>query len=190
MLAQSYKVKVDMIVERESVMSSYELSLTQWFPRYIVLRKQVEGAFSNDKINAPQEESAQGGNAMVQQVTTLVREAQQMLERTSTDLRKQMTAKHSDGAGSEEVQELRNEVREFGKRIQGLEVDCKDIKSLLQQFVLNSVQNGGDEDFNQRSYGKPKLSQEYVVNDEEEEDEEHEGLFQSQQTIQKRKAQK
>lgn len=37
--AHSFKVKVEMIVERESQMSEAELENEMWFPRFIVLRK-------------------------------------------------------------------------------------------------------------------------------------------------------
>ena len=37
--AHSYKVKVEMIVERESLMSEVELESEVWFPRFIVIRK-------------------------------------------------------------------------------------------------------------------------------------------------------
>ncbi len=39
MTAQSYKVKVLMIKERESVMQGTDLVNEQWFPNYIVVRK-------------------------------------------------------------------------------------------------------------------------------------------------------
>ena len=41
MTAQKFKVKVDMIVERESMMSYSELNNPEWFPKYIVLRRKV-----------------------------------------------------------------------------------------------------------------------------------------------------
>ena len=41
MVAQSYKVKIDMIRERESIMSQEELANPLWFPNFIVLRRPV-----------------------------------------------------------------------------------------------------------------------------------------------------
>jgi hypothetical protein len=55
MRAQSFKVKVDMIVERESIMTDEELSLTAWFPRFIVLRRQVESVL--DENSSPYSKS-------------------------------------------------------------------------------------------------------------------------------------
>ena len=39
--AQSFKVKLDMIVERESLMSQAEFSNPLWFPKYILLRRPI-----------------------------------------------------------------------------------------------------------------------------------------------------
>lgn len=36
MVAQSYKVKVDMIAERESIMTEAELANREWFPNFII----------------------------------------------------------------------------------------------------------------------------------------------------------
>ena len=44
MIAQSFKVKIDMIIEREAMMSEDKLNNPQWFPNYIVLRKKANGA--------------------------------------------------------------------------------------------------------------------------------------------------
>lgn len=44
MVAQSFKVKIDMIIEREAMMSEDKLNNPQWFPNYIVLRKKANGA--------------------------------------------------------------------------------------------------------------------------------------------------
>ena len=41
LVAQSYKVKIEMIIERESVMSAKELKNRLWFPNFIVLRQPV-----------------------------------------------------------------------------------------------------------------------------------------------------
>jgi len=38
-VAQSYKVKVDMIVERESIMTESQRRNKEWFPNYILLRR-------------------------------------------------------------------------------------------------------------------------------------------------------
>ena len=40
--AQTYKVKVDMIFERESIMSQDDLANPDYFPQYILVRKPVE----------------------------------------------------------------------------------------------------------------------------------------------------
>ena len=39
--AHSYKVKVEMIVERESIMTESDLNNTEWFPKFIVLRRKA-----------------------------------------------------------------------------------------------------------------------------------------------------
>ena len=49
MVAQQFKVKVDMIVERESMMSQRELERIDWFPNFIVLRRKAN---DNDSSNA------------------------------------------------------------------------------------------------------------------------------------------
>jgi hypothetical protein len=49
--AQSYKVKVDMIVERESIMSKSQLNNPAWFPNYLVLRHPVAIETSNTEGN-------------------------------------------------------------------------------------------------------------------------------------------
>ena len=41
MIAQSYKVKVDMIAEHEAMMSEEELKNSDYFPKYIALRTVV-----------------------------------------------------------------------------------------------------------------------------------------------------
>ena len=41
-IAQTYKVKIDMIVERESLMDDGDFTNTQWFPNFIVLRRKVD----------------------------------------------------------------------------------------------------------------------------------------------------
>ena len=40
-VAHTFKVKVDMINERESIMSQAELSNSEYFPQYILVRKPV-----------------------------------------------------------------------------------------------------------------------------------------------------
>ena len=48
-MAQQLKMKVDMIVERESMMSKNELKSSDWFPNFIVLRRKAdESESSND----------------------------------------------------------------------------------------------------------------------------------------------
>jgi hypothetical protein len=42
LIATSYQVKVHMIVERESVMSDAEKARKDWFPPYIILRREVD----------------------------------------------------------------------------------------------------------------------------------------------------
>ena len=39
MVAQNFKVKVDMIVERESIMTQDQLKNPNWFPKFIVSRR-------------------------------------------------------------------------------------------------------------------------------------------------------
>ena len=41
-----FKVKIDMIVERESIMTGYELKRKKWFPKYIVIRKNANNSES------------------------------------------------------------------------------------------------------------------------------------------------
>ena len=40
-LAQTFKVKIEMIVERESLMDAEEFNNTEYFPNFIVLRRKV-----------------------------------------------------------------------------------------------------------------------------------------------------
>ena len=42
LIATSYQTKVEMIVERESIMSDTERLRTDWFPRFIILRREVD----------------------------------------------------------------------------------------------------------------------------------------------------
>ena len=42
LIATSYQTKVEMIVERESIMSDTERLRNDWFPRFIILRKEVD----------------------------------------------------------------------------------------------------------------------------------------------------
>ena len=42
LVAQSFKVKLEMIIERESIMGKAELSNTKWFPNFIILRRKVD----------------------------------------------------------------------------------------------------------------------------------------------------
>ena len=49
MVVLQFKVKVDMIVERESMMSQRELERIDWFPNFIVLRRKAN---DNDSSNA------------------------------------------------------------------------------------------------------------------------------------------
>jgi len=44
MVAQQVKVKINMIIERESVMSKSELGNDDWFPNYIVVRRKAKGS--------------------------------------------------------------------------------------------------------------------------------------------------
>ena len=44
MVAQQVKVKINMIIERESVMSQSELDNEDWFPNYIVVRRKAYGS--------------------------------------------------------------------------------------------------------------------------------------------------
>ena len=44
MTAQQHQVKVDMIIERESIMSESDLANTEWFPNYIVLRRMANNS--------------------------------------------------------------------------------------------------------------------------------------------------
>lgn len=41
MVAQQFKIKINMIIERESVMSHSELENNDWFPNYIVVRRKA-----------------------------------------------------------------------------------------------------------------------------------------------------
>ena len=41
MIAQKFKVKIDMIVERESNMTQEELDNSDWFPNYIIFRRKA-----------------------------------------------------------------------------------------------------------------------------------------------------
>ena len=43
MVAHSYKVKVDMIIERESQMNEEDLNNTEFFPKFILLRRVAKG---------------------------------------------------------------------------------------------------------------------------------------------------
>jgi hypothetical protein len=42
MIAQSYKGKVDMIVEREQILTKSEMDNQDWFPNYIIVRRPVD----------------------------------------------------------------------------------------------------------------------------------------------------
>lgn len=44
MTAQKFKVKINMIVERESIMRSGDLANSEWFPNYIVLRRKANSS--------------------------------------------------------------------------------------------------------------------------------------------------
>ena len=44
MFAQSYKVKLDMIVEKESIMTDEELENNEFFPNYILLRSPIDNS--------------------------------------------------------------------------------------------------------------------------------------------------
>ena len=44
MVAQQVKVKINMIIERESVMSKSELGNDDWFPNYIVVRRKANSS--------------------------------------------------------------------------------------------------------------------------------------------------
>ena len=49
MSAQKFKVKVDMIVERESIMSEYDIVNTDWFPKFIVIRRKANGSQESEQ---------------------------------------------------------------------------------------------------------------------------------------------
>ena len=49
MVAQKFKVKVDMIVERESIMSDYDLANTDWFPKFIVIRRMANSSQESEQ---------------------------------------------------------------------------------------------------------------------------------------------
>ena len=68
MVAQQFKVKVDMIVERESMMSKRELERIDWFPSFIVLRRKAN---DNDSSNAWQGYVKEINQHMVKQVNQL-----------------------------------------------------------------------------------------------------------------------
>lgn len=42
--AYKYKVKLDMILERETIMTNDEFRNDNWFPNFIVLRRKVNGS--------------------------------------------------------------------------------------------------------------------------------------------------
>ena len=48
MIVLQFKVKVDMIVERESMMKSNELERIEWFPNFIVLRRKANHSDSSN----------------------------------------------------------------------------------------------------------------------------------------------
>ena len=60
MVAQQVKVKINMIIERESIMSQSELDNIDWFPNYIVVRR---------KANSNQE-SGQQWQGFVKEIKT------------------------------------------------------------------------------------------------------------------------
>jgi predicted nucleic acid-binding Zn-ribbon protein len=88
---------------------------------------------------------------------------QQVVERASNEVVRATERQEELGEG---VEALRRDLDSLSKRMEGLEVDCKDIKGLLRQFVLQ----GGDE-LNERSQSIPVVR----VDDLEEEEG---GLFQ------------
>jgi hypothetical protein len=48
MNAQSYKNKVDLIIERESLMDEADIKNSEWFPNFIIVRKPLlDGAESS-----------------------------------------------------------------------------------------------------------------------------------------------
>ena len=49
MAAQKFKVKIDMIVERESIMSESDLANTNWFPKFIVIRRMANGSQESEQ---------------------------------------------------------------------------------------------------------------------------------------------
>ena len=49
--AQSYKVKLNMISERESIMSKNNFKNKEWFPNYIVLCKPISEGSNSDSGN-------------------------------------------------------------------------------------------------------------------------------------------
>ena len=48
-VAQQFKVKVDMIVERESMMNQTDLDKKEWFPNFIVLRRKANESDSSNE---------------------------------------------------------------------------------------------------------------------------------------------
>ena len=53
--AQSFKVKLHMIRERESIMSEKELMNKDWFPRYIILCKPISESRNMESGNIENE---------------------------------------------------------------------------------------------------------------------------------------
>jgi hypothetical protein len=53
--AQSYKVKLNMISERESIMSENDFKNKEWFPNYIVLCKPISEGSNADSGNMDNE---------------------------------------------------------------------------------------------------------------------------------------
>ncbi len=53
--AQSFKVKLDMIRERESIMSDKEFMNKDWFPNYIILCKPISDGIISESGNIENE---------------------------------------------------------------------------------------------------------------------------------------
>lgn len=48
-VAQSFKVKLDMIIERESIMSESEFNNEKWFPKFILMRRPKDAGSGTDE---------------------------------------------------------------------------------------------------------------------------------------------
>ncbi len=135
--AQSFKVKVDMIIERESAMTETELQNDQYFPQFILVRRPLNG----DIIQMKQVEQLEDMFDEINQILNKVNKMDNKVQNIAND------AQNNEEKVVKKVESIEREIEKVFKKV----IEMKDenekfvkkaVDELMAEIKKTSEQNG------------------------------------------------